>query len=199
MWAVMMIGMMTPSAAPMILVYARVAREAAVQRRPFAAAGWFVLGYLLVWTGFSLVATALQWALERAALLSATLNLTERRIEGVLLIAVGAYQWTALKQACLRQCRSPLDFIQQRGGFRPGVRAALALGMTHGVYCLGCCWMLMVLLFVGGIMNVLCSAALAILVLTEKVVPFGAVLARVVGLVLLALGTYLLLRSSTSL
>jgi predicted metal-binding membrane protein len=198
MWTVMMIGMMTPSAAPMILIYARVAREAAARRRPFAAVGWFLLGYLSVWTGFAAIATALQWALQRDALLSPALNVAGQRIEGVLLIVAGVYQWSPLKQACLRQCRAPLAFIQQRGGFRPGVRGALELGMAHGLYCLGCCWMLMVLLFVGGIMNVLCSVALAVLVLAEKVAPRGVLLSRVVGTALLLLGSYLLLQARSS-
>jgi len=198
MWTVMMIGMMTPSAAPMILIYARVAREAAARRRPFAAVGWFLLGYLAVWTGFAVLATALQWALQRDALLSPTLHVAGRHIEGVLLIVAGVYQWTSLKQACLRQCRAPLAFIQQRGGFRPEVRGTLELGMAHGLYCLGCCWMLMVLLFVGGIMNVLCSVALAMLVLAEKVAPRGVSLSRGVGIALLVLGSYLLLQARPS-
>jgi predicted metal-binding membrane protein len=198
MWTVMMIGMMTPSAAPMILIYARVAREAAARRRPFAAVGWFLLGYLSVWTGFAVIATALQWALQRDALLSPALNVAGRHIEGVLLIVAGVYQWSPLKQACLRQCRAPLAFIQQHGGFRPGVRGALGLGMAHGRYCLGCCWLLMVLLFVGGIMNVLRSVALATLVLAEKVVPRGVLLSRLVGIALLLLGSYLLLQARSS-
>jgi predicted metal-binding membrane protein len=155
MWAVMMVGMMTPSAAPMVLIYARVGRQAALHGKPFAPAGWFAGGYLAAWAVFSLLATSAQWALERASLLTATMASGNNALAGAVLIAAGIYQWSPLKDACLRQCQGPLSFIQRHGGFRPDAAGSFALGLRHGLYCIGCCWMLMALLFVGGVMNVL--------------------------------------------
>jgi len=192
MWAVMMIGMMTPSATPMILIYARVGRQAARQGTPLAASSYFAGGYLLTWIGFALVATSAQWALERAALLTPMMAGASDMFSGTVLIAAGVYQWTPLKDACLRQCQSPLLFIQRHGGFRSDLLGTLALGARHGAYCIGCCWVLMALLFVGGVMNVLWIAAIAILVLAEKVVPAGRVISRIAGAGLFAGGAWLL-------
>ena len=194
MWVVMMIGMMTPSVAPMILIYARVGRQAAMQGKPFAASGWFAAGYLLAWTGFSLVATSVQWALERAALLTPMMESASNILGAIVLILAGLYQWTPLKDACLSYCRSPLLFIQQQGGFRRDPGGALALGFRHGIYCIGCCWALMALLFVGGVMDLLWIAALAILILLEKLTPFGRVVARIAGLAFIASGVWMLAR-----
>jgi len=196
MWVVMMIGMMMPSAAPMILIYARVGRQAATQGKLFASSSWFAGGYLLAWTAFSLVATSAQWALERAALLTPMMESASNRLGAAVLILAGLYQWAPLKEACLSHCRSPLLFIQQHGGFRREPLGALALGFRHGIYCIGCCWALMALLFVGGVMNLFWIAALAILVLLEKVVPFGRVVARVAGVAFIAGGGGLLLQTS---
>jgi predicted metal-binding membrane protein len=196
MWVVMMIGMMMPSAAPMILIYARVGRQAAAQGKLFASSSWFAGGYLLAWTAFSLVATSAQWALERAALLTPMMESASNRLGAAVLILAGLYQWAPLKEACLSHCRSPLLFIQQHGGFRREPLGALALGFRHGIYCIGCCWALMALLFVGGVMNLFWIAALAILVLLEKVVPFGRVVARVAGVAFIAGGVWLLLQTS---
>jgi predicted metal-binding membrane protein len=196
MWLVMMIGMMMPSAAPMILIYARVGRQASVQGKPFAGTAWFCGGYLLAWTAFSLVATSAQWALERAALLTPMMESTSNRLGAAVLILAGLYQWAPLKDVCLSHCRSPLLFIQQHGGFRREPFSALALGFRHGTYCIGCCWALMALLFAGGVMNLLWIATLAALVLLEKVVPFGRVIARVAGLAFIAGGVWLLLQKS---
>jgi predicted metal-binding membrane protein len=196
MWAVMMIGMMTPSAAPMILIYARVGRQAAREGKPFAASGWFAGGYLLSWTAFSLLATSAQWALERAALLTPMMESASNRLGAAVLILAGVYQWVPLKEACLSHCRSPLLFIQQHGGFRREPRGALELGFRHGIYCIGCCWALMVLLFVGGVMNLFWIATLAILVLLEKAAPFGRVIARVAGIAFIVGGVWLLLQNS---
>ena len=194
MWVVMMIGMMTPSAAPMILIYARVGRHAASEGKPFAAASWFAGGYLFAWTTFSLIATLAQWALERAALLTPMMQSASNRLGAAVLILAGLYQWAPLKDACLSHCRSPLLFIQQHGGFRREPLGALALGFRHGIYCIGCCWALMALLFAGGVMNLFWIATLAVLVLLEKVVPFGRVIARVAGLAFIAGGAWLLLQ-----
>src|SRR6266481_5207615 len=125
MWAVMMIGMMTPSAAPMILLYARVGRQATAQGKPFAASGWFAGGYLLAWSSFSLAATLTQWAIERASLLTPMMDSASEIFGGAVLVAAGLYQWTPLKDACLSQCQSPLMFIQRHGGFRGTASGAL--------------------------------------------------------------------------
>jgi predicted metal-binding membrane protein len=193
MWAVMMVGMMTPSAAPMILIYAQVGRQALARGKPFAPTGWFVAGYLLAWTGFALVATAAQWGLDRVALLDPTMASASRTFGGLVLIAAGAYQWTPLKDKCLAQCQSPLLFIARQGGFRGGPRGSLQLGLRHGVTCIGCCWVLMALLFVGGVMNVLWIAAISAFVLIEKVVPAGRLISRVAGLGFIAAGAWLLI------
>lgn len=192
MWVVMMVGMMTPSAAPMILIYARVGRQAAAHGKPFSATGWFAAGYLLAWIAFSLAATLAQWALERAALLTPMMESASQILGGTVLIVAGLYQWTPLKDMCLSQCRSPLLFIQRHGGFRGTAVGAVQLGLRHGAYCVGCCWALMVLLFVGGVMNVLWIAAVAIVVLIERVVRGGRVVARLAGAGLAGTGLWLL-------
>lgn len=192
MWAIMMVGMMTPSTAPMILLYARVGRQAERQGRPLAATGFFAGGYLLAWTVFSLTATGGQWALEHALLLSPVMASTNGTFSALLLIAAGVYQWSSLKNACLEHCQSPLVFIQRHGGFRRDVTGSLILGFRHGIYCIGCCWALMALLFVGGVMNFLWIAGIAAFVLLEKVLPTGRWVPRVTGTALVAAGAWLL-------
>lgn len=192
MWVVMMIGMMTPSVAPMILLYAKIGRQAEAAGQPFAASAWFASGYLLSWTLFSLLATLTQWTLERAALLSPTMASASNVLGGIVLIAAGLYQWTPVKDACLSSCQAPLSFIMRHGGFRREPSAAMLLGLRHGLYCVGCCWALMALLFIGGVMNLLWIAALAILVLLEKVLPFGRIVGRVAGVAFIAIGAWLL-------
>lgn len=193
MWAVMMAGMMTPSAAPMILIYARVARQAAEQGRPLAAAGWFAGGYLLSWMVFSLVAAALQAALERAVGLTPAMAVASGGLGGGVLIAAGLYQWTPIKDSCLRGCRAPFAFIQEHGGFTKDGGGALRLGLRHGLYCIGCCWALMLLLFVGGVMNIAWIAAIAVFVLAEKIIPRGHVIARLAGVGFVAAGIRLII------
>jgi len=195
MWAIMMIGMMTPSAAPMILIYARVARQSALEGRPLAATGLFAGGYLLSWTAFSLAAAVAQGALERAAWLTPMMAAANNMVGGIVLIATGLYQGTPLKDACLKQCQSPFAFIQSHGGFGKGVTGALRLGLHHGFYCIGCCWALMALLFAGGVMNIAWIAAIAIFVLIEKVLPTGRLVARFAGVGLVLAGTWLIIRS----
>jgi predicted metal-binding membrane protein len=179
MWWVMMIAMMIPSAAPMILLFARVSRHSRDQAAPFVSTGVFVAGYLAVWGAFSLLATGLQWALESAGLMSAGMTPTSAWLAAGLLIAAGLYQVTPVKQACLRHCRGPFSFLMER--WRPGSRGALRMGWTHGAYCLGCCWFLMGLLFAGGVMNLYWVAGLAAFVLLEKSIPYGHWLAYVTG------------------
>ena len=191
MWTVMMVGMMTPSVAPMILLYARVGRQAASHGAPLAATGWFAAGYFLAWTLFALIAAGAQGALQRAALLTPMLSSASAAVGGVILVSAGVLQWTPLKDACLRQCQAPMQFIQSHGGFRADALGSLRIGFLHGGYCIGCCWALMALLFVGGIMNVLWIAGLAIIVLLEKSIP-GRWLPRLTGTALIGLGLWML-------
>jgi predicted metal-binding membrane protein len=192
MWAVMMVGMMTPSVAPMLLLYAGVGRKAQTSGQPIASTMWFFSGYLLVWAAFSIAATGAQWLLGRLALLDPAMAADSRILGGLILIAAGLYQWTPIKGACLRQCQAPIAFLAGRGGFRSAPLGALRLGIDHGAYCLGCCWALMALLFVGGVMNVLWIAGIAFLVLLEKVVPAGQLIARVSGALMAAAGAWFL-------
>ncbi|MDX8541021.1 DUF2182 domain-containing protein [Mesorhizobium abyssinicae] len=192
MWAVMMVGMMTPSVAPMLLLYAGVGHKAAASGRTIASTGWFFSGYLLVWIGFSLAATGAQWLLARLALLDPMMATNSGILGGVILIAAGLYQWTPMKGVCLSQCQAPIAFLTRHGGFRTAPLGALRLGIAHGAYCLGCCWALMALLFVGGVMNVLWIAAIAILILLEKTVPTGRALPRISGAMMVAIGVWLL-------
>lgn len=194
MWAVMMVGMMTPSVAPMVLLYARVGRRAAEQGKPFASAGWFLIGYLLAWSGFSLAATAAHAGLAVGYYLTPAMELASPWLGATLLVVAGLYQWTPLKDACLVECRAPLQFIQSHGGFRSDAGGAVRLGLRHGLYCIGCCWPLMLLLFLGRVMSLLWIAALAALVLAEKVVPRGRLFGRIVGAGLAATGIALAIR-----
>ncbi|MEI2301165.1 DUF2182 domain-containing protein [Ensifer sp. MJa1] len=190
MWAVMMVGMMVPSATPMILLYARVGRQASQQGKPFAPTGYFAGGYLAAWTLFAVFAVLLQWLLDRALLLTPALSSASQVLSACMLVAVGLYQWTPLKDRCLSQCQSPLHFIQNHGGFRGQPGAAFGLGFRHGLYCVGCCWALMGLLFVGGVMNVLWIGAIAVFVLAEKVIPHGRLLTRAAGVALVVAGLW---------
>jgi len=186
MWAVMMVGMMLPTAIPMTLIHAAVGRKAARQAAPVAPTAAFVSGYVVMWTLFSVGATVAQFALEQAALLSPRLVSTSPALGASLLVAAGLYQFTALKSACLDHCRAPVHFISKH--WRPGSGGAFRMGIEHGAYCLGCCWVLMGLLFFGGVMNLLWIAAITGFVLLEKLLPAGRLASRVAGLALIALG-----------
>lgn len=190
MWWVMMIAMMTPSAAPMILLYARATRHAqAGERLPQGAVptAAFAAGYLLAWLGFSLAATALMWILERTEFTSAvTMSSSSALLSAAILIFAGLYQLSPLKRLCLQRCRNPADFIARH--WRLGVSGALRMGAEHGIFCIGCCWVLMALLFVGGIMNVLWIGILSLFVILEKIVPYGPRIAWIGGIFLLAWG-----------
>lgn len=190
MWLVMMVGMMLPSVAPVILTFATVNRSRRARGEPYVPVALFTAGYLLAWAGFSLAATLAQWALERAALLSPMdMTIDSRLLSGLLFLAAGLYQFTPVKLACLSFCRSPLDFVVNH--WRDGRVGALRMGVTHGLYCLGCCWILMLLLFAGGVMNLLWVAALAAVVLVEKLSP-GPWVGRIGGAVLAVYGVWLL-------
>jgi predicted metal-binding membrane protein len=188
MWTVMMVAMMVPSAAPTILLFAGVSRRRRQQGRPAVPVAVFTLGYLLVWTAYAAAAGTLQWGLHRAALLSPAMRAASPLLGGGLLIAAGIYQWLPLKGACLAHCRSPLGFFAT--GWREGGRGALLMGIRHGSYCVGCCWLLMALLFVAGVMNLLWVAAIAGFVLIEKLLPGGERLGRVAGLLLVGWGVW---------
>ena len=194
MWWIMMIAMMTPSAAPVILLYARAYRYE--QKLGKIGSGViptqsFLLGYLVSWMAFSAAATYLQWGLERAGLVHAMLMWSINvPFSAVLLMVAGVFQFSPLKNACLAQCRSPAQFLAEN--FRSGVSGAFGLGFKHGLFCLGCCWALMALLFVGGAMNLVWIAALTILVLIEKIARAGHAIAHTAGAVMIAAGLWLL-------
>jgi len=189
MWIVMMIGMMTPTVAPMILLYAAFARRN-TYKHVFAPPGWFLAGYLLAWSGFALVATLLQWWLEKLALVTPMMAGTSRTLGGVALIAAGIYQWLPAKQACLTSCRAPLAFVQRHGGFQSTARGSLRLGALHGLYCVGCCWAVMVLLFAFGVMNLTWIAGLMVFVLLEKLLPWPMLVSRAAGAAAIMTGVY---------
>ena len=194
MWAVMMAAMMLPSAAPMILLHATLARRRSERGEPAVTAGAVAAGYLAVWAAFSGAATLLQYGLEQAALLSPMMQTTSRVLAGGVLVAAGLYQWTPLKQSCLRHCRSPMDFVLLH--WRPGARGAFAMGLRHGAVCVGCCWLLMLLLFVGGVMSLAWIAGIALFVLVEKLSPAGHWLGCGAGVLLVAWGGAVLLSAA---
>jgi predicted metal-binding membrane protein len=192
MWSVMMAGMMIPTAVPMGLAVERMARN----RRdgpPLLAAMLFVLAYVVIWTGFSASATAGQWAVERLGLMSDMMASASAWLSGLVLIGAGLFQFSPLKHACLARCRSPIGFLLTE--WRPGPRGVFFTGLRHGVYCLGCCWALMALLFVFGTMNLVAAAGLAGLVLAEKALPAGPLIARSAGAVFAAWGFWMLVHS----
>jgi predicted metal-binding membrane protein len=191
MWSVMMVGMMLPSAAPMILLYDRVRERQEAKGASLAGTGVFALGYLAAWALFSIAATVAQWGLAQAALLSPMMVSASPWLGGGLLILAGLYQWTPLKNACLVHCRSPITFLAQH--WRPGRAGAFRMGLHHGLFCCGCCWVLMALLFVFGVMNLLWIAALMIFVLLEKVLPRGDLVGRATGGLMIAGGLWLVL------
>ena len=186
MWWVMMMAMMLPSATPMVLLFARANRRQGEAGNPYIPTSLFVSAYLVAWAGFSLAAVALQWGLESAGLLSPLLASADVAFGGALLLAAGVYQLSPLKQACLRQCRSPLQFVAAR--WRGGAAGAFRMGLEHGAHCVGCCWFLMGLLFFGGVMNLYWITGLAAFVLLEKSIPTGRWLSRVTGTALVAGG-----------
>jgi len=185
MWAVMMVGMMTATATPVLLLFSGMHARPGERGAPFAVL-LFALGYIAVWLGFSASAALAQWALHQGALLSSGMAASSPRLAGAILIAAGAYQLTPAKGACLRQCQSPLGFLLSN--WRDGARGALQMGLRHGMYCLGCCWALMCVLFAVGVMNLAWVAALTAFILVEKFGRTGARVSRVGGLVMIAFG-----------
>jgi predicted metal-binding membrane protein len=185
MWVVMMVAMMLPSAMPMMLFYSTIARRQSTTSGFTSRVSLFAVGYLAVWSLFSVGAVVLQFLLERAALLSSMMESTSIVLAGAILIMAGLYQWTPLKSSCLTQCQSPLDFVM--ANWRSGRAGAFQMGFRHGIYCVGCCWVLMLLLFVGGVMNLAWIAGLAVYVLVEKALP-GHWISRATGVVFIVWG-----------
>ena len=197
MWAVMMVAMMAPSAAPMLLMFATLNRKRREREAPYVSTGVFLAGYVIVWAVFSIAATAGNWGLHQASLLSSMMGAsTSGYLGGVLLLLAGAFQWSRLKNECLTQCRTPMGFLMT--SWREGRGGALRMGLDHGAYCLGCCWALMLLLFVLGIMNLLWIAALAAFVLAERVAPKGEWISRISGVLLVAWGIWRIVTAAVS-
>ena len=191
MWIVMMVGMMTPSVAPMVLIYAGIARQASARETPFASAGWFASGYLVAWVAFALVATLAQWWLESRALIAPMMAGAGHVAGGAVLILAGVYQWLPVKRACLIECSAPLAFVQRHGGFAPSAHGSVRLGVLHGLYCIGCCWVLMALLFVFGVMNLVWIAGLMMYVLLEKLLPNAGAVSRIAGVAAIVAGIWM--------
>jgi predicted metal-binding membrane protein len=191
MWIVMMVAMMIPSAAPMILLFAGVTRRRQVSNVPTASTAVFTLGYLLIWALYATVAAVAQWQLHRLALLSPAMAATSPILGGGLLLLAGIYQWAPLKATCLSHCRSPLGFFSNH--WREGNRGALLMGVEHGTYCVGCCWALMALLFVAGVMNLLWVVLIAGFVLVERLLAEGRLFRRISGGLLVVSGLWMIL------
>jgi predicted metal-binding membrane protein len=192
MWWVMMVGMMVPSAAPMVLLFGGIQRQQLAHENPAQRVAAFTLGYLVAWGAFSLLAATAQVGLVELALLAPMALVVTPSWLGALLVGLaGLYQLTPLKNRCLRHCRSPAVFLTNH--WRQGTGGAFHMGLTHGVFCVGCCAVLMGLLFVVGVMNLLWVAAIAAFVLVEKVVPRGELIARASGVALLVFAGYLAL------
>ena len=191
MWVVMMVAMMTPSVTPMLLTVAKVSQQRQQIPSPPVITAAVFTGYLTAWTGFSLGATLVQWGLQSAARLSPTIISIRPLVEGLLLLLAGGYQFSPLKHACLSRCRTPLGFLLAE--WRDGPSGALVMGLRHGLYCVGCCWLLMALLFAVGVMNLLWVALIAVYVLLEKVSPGGSWLSRAVGVLLIGWGIRVLI------
>jgi predicted metal-binding membrane protein len=193
MWTLMMVAMMLPSASPMVLLYGHIVRQAQSKgraKRASASIAAFASGYLALWILFSVLAVGLQFWLERAGTLSGLMSSRSALLSGALLIAAGLYQLTPLKNVCLQHCRGPAQFIVSH--WRPGVVGAFRMGLAHGVYCVGCCAVLMLILFVGGVMNLVWIAALTFFVAIEKLAPFGPTAAKALAPILILGGSALL-------
>lgn len=191
MWSIMMVGMMLPSAVPLILDFAAESRRTEQHAGVYGLTTLFALGYVVAWIAFSVVATIAQWGLHEAALLSPMMVSTSSVLSGILLLAAGVYQLTPIQYNLLKRCRQPLHFL--RLGWRKGAGGAFVMGLEHGAYCLGCCFVLMGILFFGGVMNLLLLAAVTVFVLIEKALPLGNVAGLVSGPLMIAAGLYVLL------
>ncbi len=192
MWTVMMVGMMLPSAAPTILLYGALVRKNGERGTVLPAVWIFTSGYLVAWTSFSLAAALLQLALEQTALMTPMMVSASRGLSAAILIAAGIYQWLPVKEICLRKCRNPIEFFATR--WRAGADGAFRMGVEHGMYCVGCCWMLMLLLFVAGVMNLVWVALIAGFVFVEKLLPAEKFTSRFASAALILSGLVLLIK-----
>lgn len=192
MWLVMMIAMMTPSVAPLVIIFTLINRKRQQQQNPYIPSGYLLSGYFLVWGAFSLFATLLQWLLQKIALLNPEMITTSKVLGGIILITAGIFQFTPLKNTCLRKCRSPISFIHQH--WKDSKSGAFNMGIQNGIYCLGCCWILMLLLFVSGVMNILWIAIITLFVLVEKIFSALKVISLIAGIALIAYGVIILLQ-----
>lgn len=189
MWTIMMAAMMLPAATPMIMIFVTVNGQQSNGENPLIPTWFFILGYLAVWTAYSAVATLAQWGLHLSALLTHHMVITSPLLGGLLLIAAGIFQWTPFRDACMSKCRSPLGFLMTE--WREGRRGALIMGLKAGLFCVGCCWLLMILSFVLGVMNMIWMAALTAFMLLEKITD-NKWLSRTAGLILVAWGLWIL-------
>ena len=196
MWSVMMIGMMTPAIAPAILTHARLGSHPVARSRPLAPVGWFVSGYLLAWLGYALIASVTQAVFLAADLITPTLRSSSDLFSGIVFIVAGGFQLTRLKSSCLSLCRSPVGYINEQGGFGPSTVSSLNLGFRHGLYCVTCCWALMSVLFVIGVMELLWIAIISMWVLLEKIFPAPRVMTRLSGFALILAGVILIIRTA---
>ena len=193
MWTVMMVAMMVPSAAPMTLAFLSLNQRRQGTTRTVVPTYIFVLGYLAMWSAYSALATLAQWGLHEGALISASMIVTSPYLSGGILIAAGVFQWTPIKRACLAGCRSPLSFLMSE--WREGKWGAFVMGVRHGSYCVGCCWILMALLFVTGVMNLLAVAVIAVFVIAEKLLARGELFGRMTGGILVVSGLVAIARA----
>ncbi|MCP4363150.1 MAG: DUF2182 domain-containing protein [Chloroflexi bacterium] len=191
MWTVMQVAMMSPTAVPMVLMYTKIERHRQPDKIPYQGTILFFCGYLLIWMAFSAVFALFQLGLENANLLTSTMSSATLWLAGGLLIAAGLFQFSKLKQACLNECRSPVTYLMT--DWRSGLSGALKMGIKHGLHCVGCCWVLMALLFVAGVMNLLWMAVITAVVLIEKIMPQGVQFGKLAGLVLVIWGTAILI------
>ena len=185
MWVVMMIAVMLPSAMPMILTFSSVYKKQKEKGNSFVPTWIFVLGYLVIWSLFAIIAAGGQWLLRINGFLSNDLAIAGP-FAGIIIMAAGIYQLTPLKDMCLRKCQSPFDFLMTN--WAEGTKGALIMGLNHGKYCIGCCWFLMILLFAAGIMNILWVAAIATFVIIEKLLPPGHWVSKAAGILLILIG-----------
>ena len=190
MWSVMMFAMMTPSAAPMVLMYTKITRQKQAAFKPVLGTVVFYFGYLLIWMAFSAAATLAQGGLHAATLLSSMMETTSPILGGIILVAAGVFQFTSLKYACLSHCRTPLGYFMTE--WREGKWGTLVMGLRHGAYCVGCCWLLMALLFVAGVMNLVWIAVIAAYVLAEKLIPGGHKLSYGIGALMVGWGVWMI-------
>ncbi|MBX2880092.1 MAG: DUF2182 domain-containing protein [Granulosicoccus sp.] len=193
MWAIMMVAMMTPSTLPMVNMFATINKNRRKQAQLYTPTFVFIFGYLIAWALFSVLAAVAQWWMHTASLLNPMMNSRSDLVSGIVLIVAGIYQWTPAKDACLEYCRTPVDFLMTE--WRDGSGGALYMGIKHGIYCVGCCWALMLVLFAVGVMNMLWVALIAAFVVLEKIFPYPWGLRLVSGIALVVWGAYLLAKS----